>query len=168
MLQQLSRISVVITAMLLSMSIDAGPIHDAAKQGNVEEIKVLLDNGADVNAEAITGSTPLHLAAEEGHESVVQVLLENGADLNIQDNDGDTPAALARKNGHREVLQVMWNSLRVKEENLAKLAKLDNKNQDLAKSECKCVLAVRVRAKMLQKQRKGQFTATDAGAHIKH
>jgi ankyrin repeat protein len=40
---------------------------------------VLLEKGADVNAQMDDGVTPLEFASENGHEAIVTLLLENGA-----------------------------------------------------------------------------------------
>jgi ankyrin repeat protein len=40
---------------------------------------VLLEKGADVNAQMNYRSTPLELARMNGHEAIVTLLLENGA-----------------------------------------------------------------------------------------
>ena len=59
----------------------------AARTGNVEAMKVLLDHGADVNAkETLRGTTPLMWAADEGHAAAVQLLIERGADIKAQSN----------------------------------------------------------------------------------
>lgn len=42
------------------------PLHEAASKGNVEEIKLLIAKGADVNAKNNSGNTPLHRAASSG------------------------------------------------------------------------------------------------------
>jgi hypothetical protein len=63
----------------------------AAVRGNDSQISVLLENGANVNAQDHKGSTPLHEAALHGRDSTVGLLLNNGAHVNIQDNDGSTP-----------------------------------------------------------------------------
>jgi len=148
MLRQLSRISVVVAAMILSVSIAAGPIHDAAQEGSLERVKVLLDNGADVNARDLGNATPLHLAADLGYESVAKILLRNEADVSIKNKNNKTPAALARYLGHQGVLRAMRNYF-ISGENAPKGSR-------------------RMRLNMLQKKRKEQFTATDAGAHIKY
>src|SRR3974390_751061 len=58
---------------------------EAARTGNVDAIKVLLDHGADVNAkETQRGTTPLMWAADEGHAAAIKVLIEHGADIKAQ------------------------------------------------------------------------------------
>lgn len=47
---------------------------------SLELIKLLLDNGADIEAEDNSKKTPLHLAARSSNEPAVRLLLEHGAD----------------------------------------------------------------------------------------
>ncbi|NLJ34766.1 MAG: ankyrin repeat domain-containing protein [candidate division WS1 bacterium] len=71
-------------------------IHEAARQGNMVELKALLHRGADVNAEDILGWTPLHRAAAEGHTATCALLLDRGkADVNAKSSEGWTPLASA-------------------------------------------------------------------------
>jgi ankyrin repeat protein len=68
----------------------------------LEGLRYLIDNGADVNAPDKDGQTPLHIAAGGlVHENrdvkglatlqAVKILLDNGADINALDNDNLTP-----------------------------------------------------------------------------
>jgi ankyrin len=65
------------------------PLHKAAKVGNLDVLKLLLEDfGADPNIkENVRGFTPLHLAITE---DCVAMLLQNGADSTISDNNGRT------------------------------------------------------------------------------
>jgi ankyrin len=63
------------------------PLHLAALYDQVGAARVLIENGADVNAAespdaTLTGVTPLHLAARRGHTEMVAFLLDRGANLN--------------------------------------------------------------------------------------
>ena len=66
-------------------------MHRAAHKGYTGIAELLIDNGADVNAENGNGKTPLHRAVNEGHKATVELLIANGADVNTKDEDGDTP-----------------------------------------------------------------------------
>jgi len=57
-------------------------LHFAAHEGIVAAVKVLLAEGASVDAEMPAGWRPLHLAAQQGKKDVVELLLKAGADVN--------------------------------------------------------------------------------------
>ncbi|MDJ0593943.1 MAG: sigma-70 family RNA polymerase sigma factor [Pleurocapsa sp. MO_226.B13] len=71
-----------------SKNIQTTPLHIAAHRGYSDLVKLLLDAGADVNAEEgnYSKSTPLHWAAKEGNLQVVKLLVESGAKLDVKDN----------------------------------------------------------------------------------
>ena len=50
-------------------------------------IKLLLKQGADVNAKDEDGCTPLHRASNKGFPEIVKLLIKNGADVNATDKD---------------------------------------------------------------------------------
>ncbi|MGB7069579.1 MAG: ankyrin repeat domain-containing protein [Pyrinomonadaceae bacterium] len=72
-------------------------------------MKVLVENGADVNAKTIPGKetggfmrdvrtkgeTPLHRAAAYGDERMIEYLLDHGADREARDANGDSPISWA-------------------------------------------------------------------------
>lgn len=66
------------------------PIHLATVNGNLEIIRLLIENGADPNVQDSEKNTPLIKAIECSHEHLVKYLLSNGANPNICDLDNNS------------------------------------------------------------------------------
>ena len=62
-----------------------GITYEWSPEATLEAVKLLLDLGLDVNAQADTGRTALHGAAHKGRTDVIQVLADHGAKLNVRD-----------------------------------------------------------------------------------
>jgi ankyrin repeat protein len=60
-------------------------LHYAAAAGDLDIMRLLLEQHAYIDAESPTGTTPLMLAAQEGQEEAVKLLLEEGADATLKD-----------------------------------------------------------------------------------
>lgn len=67
------------------------PLHVAAQNGQNEIVKLLISEGAEVNARSAWDYTPLTFAAESVRHDVVVTLLDSGADLEAVTKDGFTP-----------------------------------------------------------------------------
>ena len=61
----------------------------------VENVRLLIKNGADVKAQDETHSTPLHMASSSGFPRLVALLIEHGADVTARDRRQKTPLHLA-------------------------------------------------------------------------
>eukprot|EP00300_Choanocystis_sp_HF-7_P021200 c20749_g1_i6.p1 GENE.c20749_g1_i6~~c20749_g1_i6.p1 ORF type:complete len:152 (+),score=32.29 c20749_g1_i6:33-458(+) len=72
------------TPALANQDLEFGvtPMGCAAKCGQSEVIKVLIEFGGDVNEANESGWTPMHIAAMKGHAEVVQLLHGLGGDVN--------------------------------------------------------------------------------------
>eukprot|EP00961_Rhodomonas_salina_P238763 3226936-Rhodomonas_salina.1 len=81
-------------------------MHVAAKKGDLEDVKILLEAGA-ADVRSGDGKTPLHFVAAEGHAEVARVLVGAGTDKETKDKDGGTPLHFAAFEGHAEVARVL-------------------------------------------------------------
>ena len=75
-------------------------LHWAAEKGHVDVVKVLIRNGADMNA--VTDydmNTALHYAVTNKYVDVVKVLIQNGIDVN----------AVNKRKIQYFILQREWN-----------------------------------------------------------
>ncbi|HTU59918.1 MAG TPA: ankyrin repeat domain-containing protein, partial [Polyangiales bacterium] len=82
-------------------------LHRACALGKLDDVRSLLDKGADVNARDNAHWTPLHEAALAGHAEVVELLLERGADVRARGLHRDTPLHDACSNGHMKVMMLL-------------------------------------------------------------
>jgi uncharacterized protein len=74
----------------------------AAREGDQDSAKNLLDGGADVNQTTEYGWTPLLTATNNRHYKLAQYLIERGANPNIANKGGWTPLYLATDNRNIE------------------------------------------------------------------
>ena len=68
-------------------------------------VKLLLEYGANVNAEDKDGKTVLHFVVQIGQDKVIQLLLESGANVNAEDNYGKTVLHFAVEKGQDKIFQ---------------------------------------------------------------
>jgi ankyrin repeat protein len=81
------------------------PIFEAAARGYTEVIRLLLENGANINQEGEYGQTALYVASEYGQEAAVWMLIEAGACVNNE--DGMTPIQVASNRGHKGIVEML-------------------------------------------------------------
>ena len=83
------------------------PLHSAVAANEIEIVKLLLKNGANVNAQQMNGVTALHSAAHIGSLEIVKLLLKNGAEKNAKTSEGKTPLAFAEENGFLKIVKIL-------------------------------------------------------------
>ncbi len=66
------------------------PLHSAAQYGKTEILKLLLDQGANIEVGDELGNTALHAAAEFGQLGAVKFLLDRGAQIEAEGKYGNT------------------------------------------------------------------------------
>jgi ankyrin repeat protein len=83
----------------------------AAKKGDLEKLKALLENEKTLlGAQDTDGSTALHCAAWKGHREVVMFLLKAGADVHSHNNNdhwGTTPLHAAAHANQAVIAQLL-------------------------------------------------------------
>lgn len=88
-------------------------IHEASLYGHTECLRLLLEQGAKVDAAAYNNNgpnTPLHYAARHGHLRCVELLLKHEADWNKCNKYGETPLHCTAMRGHVDCMQALVNA----------------------------------------------------------
>ena len=75
-------------------------LHLAAYCDRPVTLKVLIEAGADVNAQDSEGITSLSFATQEDNPMIVMELIKAGADVNLARPNGATPLHMAAQRGH--------------------------------------------------------------------
>lgn len=103
----------------------------ACSSGDKEEVKCLLNKGADIDTANVHGLTALHQACLDNNLDMVAFLVDNGADVNRMDNDGWTPLHTTASSGFTCIAKYLM-------EHGANVAAINNDGElpiDIAESE---------------------------------
>ena len=82
-------------------------IYYAASVGDIEQIRLHIAKGSDVNEKTTTGDTALHYAVRYGREDVAKLLIANGARVNERNAGGNTPLHLATWYRQKNVAELL-------------------------------------------------------------
>ena len=82
-------------------------IWKACREGDLERVRQLIQEGQDVNRGNSEGWTPLIEAAYNGHDQVVRELIRAGADVNGRGNSKLTALHCASISGHSNVIKTL-------------------------------------------------------------
>ena len=83
------------------------PLHLAAGYNNLEVAELLLENGADVNAQDKGGLIPLHNASSYGHLDIAALLIRYSTVVNATDKWGFTPLHEAAQKGRTQLCALL-------------------------------------------------------------
>ena len=99
---------------------EEGDFYEAAKAGDLENVKELLEDNSSLAFSVNRGRcdknwTPLHAASLHGHSEVVELLLAHKADVNARighglgfsGNEDLTPLHLAAGEGYKDVVKIL-------------------------------------------------------------
>jgi len=96
-----------LTSIKESQAAADSAMEAAALRGQTEIVRILADNGYDVNRPTPSGSTCLNDAALKGQKKVAQLLLEHGAKVNVPDSSGSFALHNAAIGGDADMVAMM-------------------------------------------------------------
>jgi len=85
----------------------AKTLHDAARDGDIDQVQLLLSKGANVNEKNRMGWTPLHTAIQNRRQALIEPLIAKGADINATNNRGQTPLLAAVNTGQKDAVELL-------------------------------------------------------------
>jgi hypothetical protein len=98
---------------LMRSSVNSGhftTIHMAIKEGKINKVKTLIDNGADINETTSFGETPLNMAILNNKLEIALILIENGANINATNNIKNTALHMAISNRNTNIVLTLINN----------------------------------------------------------
>ena len=87
--------------------LDRTALMVAALYSRTNVIRLLLQNGADVNRQDGWDNTAVHWATKQNNPEVVAMFVENGASIHIRNNQGYQPIDLARQNNSVVAVRIL-------------------------------------------------------------
>ncbi len=90
------------------------PLTLAAAYGHADVVRVLLEHGADVNAEDFTGWTALHAGSFTGDPATVSLLLDRGAVSSTDRWFLRSPLKIAETLNHEDIVPLLQKSEQVR------------------------------------------------------
>lgn len=97
----------IVLSLAGAVRVIAGPIHDAAKEGDLEKVKSLLAGDKNLlEAPDERGLRPLHHASSASLP-VVEYLVGLKADVNAKSINGATPLYVAARSGQKEIAEFL-------------------------------------------------------------
>lgn len=82
-------------------------LHSAVFMGNINAIKLHINNGTELNTRDAYGSTPLNVAITFGKTDIANMLINAGADINATNADGSTPLHTASFFCRTEIVEAL-------------------------------------------------------------
>ena len=82
----------------------------AAYNGNIEELKLLLNEELDINKKDKNGKTAIMYAIESGNINAISLILANNPDLSIKDNNGWNAQDYAKLTKDNKIVELIKNA----------------------------------------------------------
>jgi len=107
--------------LLFTSLLHGGPLHEAAKEGNLSRAKKLVAEGASLKREDDFGGTPLVFAVQSGNLALVEFLIDSGAKIDQMTEFGFAAIHKAIQELNVEMVKLLGHKgadLMLKDENL--------------------------------------------------
>jgi ankyrin repeat protein len=82
-------------------------LNVAVIEGNIEIVKYLVSQGADINIKDSSGKTPLQITIHEGRVELINYFLSKDADVDMKDHFNETSLHYATDRGEIEVVKLI-------------------------------------------------------------
>ena len=80
---------------------------DAVNRADIQDVKFMMQNGADPNSADEDGLTALHQACIDNCEPIVRLLLQYGSDVDCRDSEDWTPLHACTTCGHVNIARIL-------------------------------------------------------------
>ena len=107
---RLNSVALLFVLGLAGFEATASDVADAVMSRNAAALRALIDQGADVGAAQLDGSTALHWAAHHDDRAAAELLIRSGADPSAANRTGATPMRLAAINGSTSMIGLLLDA----------------------------------------------------------
>ena len=83
----------------------------AVQNDDINDVKLLVSHGAEVDWRDAFKITALMYAANKGNKDIVLYLIKNGADVNAKDDQGNSVLSAAQEGKNTEVMEMIKSLL---------------------------------------------------------
>lgn len=87
------------------------PLNVACGRGLIDEVRALVEAGANINAAGEMGATPLHNAVSSGNIEVVRCIFDHGGSTDKKIELGHTPVDIANLYSRDRIIRLLESNL---------------------------------------------------------
>ena len=106
-IRELKIVAGILILAISNFALAQSEIADAAMERNEDLVRILLEDGVDVNAVQSDGATALHWASYYGNADLASLLMAAGADHSLANRNGSTAMWLAANHGNVAVINIL-------------------------------------------------------------
>lgn len=82
-------------------------LHISCEKGKMDEVRILLEKGANTEGKNFNGNTPLHLACMNGNLAIIQMVAEKTTEVDAVNKAGETPLHIACSKGNADAVKIL-------------------------------------------------------------